>query len=329
MFMINEVKMTEKDYAFYPIKHGNLIKHYYNQRDMRWVPAEIDLGMDKEDWNDPKKCNENIKTFIKGVLSFFVPSDGIVVDNIFSNFQQDTSMYKEATAFYAEQNSMEMVHSEQYSLMAQAIISDKDELYKIFNSISEFPAVNKIAAFTKKYMDRSYSLPIRIFAFACVEGVLFTSAFAAIYWVKKKNILRGFCKANEWIARDEGIHTQFASELFCQICKDEELGHTRPTEEEIHEVLDEAVEANALFIKDILPVELIEMSSLELLEYTKCTADALCTSMGYSKKYNAKNPFDWMAIISLPNRTNFFEDKVSEYAKPESGQMTYDLEVDF
>lgn len=320
-----QAKDDVKDYAFYPIKRQSLIEYYYNQREMRWVPADVDMRQDRQDWDN--KCDENLKTFIKGILAFFVPADGIVTENIFQNFQSDTSMYKEAVAFYAEQGAMEMVHSEMYSLMAQSLIRDRSELSSIFNSIDNFPAVKRIVNFMFKYMDRGQSLPVRIAAFACVEGVLFNSAFASIYWIKKKNVLRGFCKANEFIARDEAIHTRFACVLFMLICMRDD--QTRPSANIINELIEEAVDVNAEFIKDILPVEMIGMNSDDLLTYTKCTADALLVSLGYEKLYKMENPFDWMAVISLPNRTNFFEDKVSEYSKQKEGGLVFDLNVEF
>ena len=320
-----------KDYAFYPIRHQSLIEHYWEQRNIRWVPQDIDLKCDKSEWKNNSKCDENVKNLVVGILSFFVPSDGMVTENIFFNFQQDTSIYKEAVAFYAEQAAMEMVHSETYSLMAESIITDSDTRYKIYNSFDTFKSVEKIAKFMTKYMGRDKSLPIRIVAFACVEGILFNSAFACIHWVKHwRNILPGFCKANEFIARDEAIHTRFACELFKTILENEKE-HTRPTKEEFYNVIDEAVELNKVFINEILPEadNLIGLSSEGLIKYTKCTADILCTWMGYDKKYNESNPFAWMKLISLPNRTNFFESRVSEYAKPESGENEFDLDEDF
>lgn len=313
-----------KDYSFLPIKRPSLIGFYYDQRAMRWEPADVDMRQDRQDWDT--KCDENIKRFVIGILSFFVPADGIVTENIFKYFQEDTSMYKEAVAFYAEQGAMEMVHSEMYSLMAQSLIRDREQLSKVFNSIENFPAIKNISNFMFKYMDRSCSLPERIIAFACVEGVLFNSAFASIYWIKKKNILRGFCKANEFIARDEAIHTRFACVLFMLICA--RADQVRPTTDRVHNLISEAVDTNAAFIRDILPVEMIGMSSDHLLDYTKCTADALLESLEYPKLYNVENPFDWMAVISLPNRTNFFEDKVSEYAKSD-GNFVFDLSAPF
>lgn len=308
------------DYSFFPIKRDGLLKHYYDQRHHRWTPTDIDLTLDRTDYDN---CNPKIQHFIKGILSFFVFADGLVVENIFENFQRDTSFWKEPRAFYAEQNAMEVVHGEMYSLMAQTLIRDASELHNIFNSIKTSKCVQKIRQFMEKYMNRTYTLPERILAFACIEGILFNSAFASVYWLKKKNILRGFCKANEFIARDEGIHTQFAVTLLLWITQRKEYINCLSAEK-VKEIINEAVEVNIQFIKDILPVGLIGLSEDDLISYTKCTADALSVSIGYNKIYNVANPFDWMVVISLPNKTNFFEDKVSEYTQLITGDFVFD-----
>jgi len=304
------------DYTFLPYRRKALMKHYYDQRDIRWVPADMDMRTDRFDYDN--KITEDMRTLIKVILAFFTPIDGMVCENLFENFQKDTSFWKECRCFYAEQNAMETIHSEMYSLMAKTLIRDQQELNKIFNAVREYPAVKRISEFIKKYMDRSYTLPERIIAFACVEGILFNSAFVPIYWLKKRNVLRGFCKANEYIARDEGIHLRFAVTLFL-------MNNMRKKCEaydrfSIYNIINEAVDVNRQFIEEILPVELIGLSSSDLLKYTKCTADALLISIGYDKMYNEENPFDWMSVISLPNKTNFFEDKVSEYTQNSKGE---------
>jgi ribonucleotide reductase beta subunit family protein with ferritin-like domain len=314
------------DYSFLPIKRPALIKHYYDQRSGHWVPTDVDMRGDRNDFYS-ERCTEGIRTFVKGLFAFFVPADGLVGENIFENFQKDTSFWKESRYFYAEQASMEVIHGEMYSLMAQVIIRDKSELDDIFNSVRTYPAVKRISEFMKKYMDRSYSLQERIIAFACIEGVLFNSAFAAIYWIKKRNILRGLCKANEFIARDEAIHTRFAVTLYLMITQRQQ---TPPAlKDRVTEIIQEAVNVNEQFMKEILVVELIGMSTNEIMDYTKCTADALSVAFGYPKIYNVNNPFDWMAVISLPNKTNFFEDKVSEYSQKSDGEFIFDEDAYF
>jgi ribonucleoside-diphosphate reductase subunit M2 len=174
----------ENDYTFLPIKRPGLIKYYYEQRNVHWVPSDIDMRADRNDFDI--RCDDNTRTFVKGILSFFVFADGLVCENITENFQKDTSFWKEAKAFYAEQNSMEVIHGEMYSLMAEILIRDRKELYNIFNAIKQSPAAGKIYSFMKKYMDSSYSLLERIVAFACVEGILFNSAFASVIGLKRK-----------------------------------------------------------------------------------------------------------------------------------------------
>jgi ribonucleotide reductase beta subunit family protein with ferritin-like domain len=314
----------EEDYTFLPIKRSALIQHYYAQRNIHWVPADIDMSNDRNDFD---RLTPEIQTFIKGLLGFFAPADGLVNENIFRNFQKDTSFWKEARFFYAEQASMETIHGEVYSLMATSLIRNSDELNDIFNSIKTYKSVAKIAEFMKKYMDRTYTLLERILAFACIEGILFNSAFAAIYWIKKKNILKGFCKANEFIARDEAIHFQFAITLYLMLeARDPSI---KINVQRIYEIVDEAVKTNEIFIKEIIVAEMIGMSSADLLSYTKCIADAVLSSLGHPKLYNEENPFSWMAVIQLPNKTNFFEDKVSEYAQSQESHFVYDEDAYF
>lgn len=313
--------MSLEDFAFHPIQNEDLIGFWNEQCEAMWGKGDIDLRQDKNDWMALK--DEGVKNLVKGILKFFVFADGMVISNIFKNFQEDTSMYKEATAFYAAQNFMETIHSEMYSILASSILNTQ-ELKEVLEAYKTCPAVKRISDFMIKYMDRSMSLPVRIAAFACVEGVLFNSAFAAIYWIKKKNILRGFCKANEFIARDEGIHTRFACALFRKIG-----GSLIESPETIYAIIQEAVEVNKLFLMEIIPAPMVGMCADSLLDYTKCTSDALLVSLGYGKFYHVLNPFDWIVLLSLNNKTNFFEDKVSEYAKSESGTLVFDLDAYF
>lgn len=309
----------DTDLSFFPV--DDLNSFWEEQCGAMWGKGDIDLRQDKNDWNMLKDAG--IKTLIKGILKFFVFADGMVIENIFKNFQEDTSMYKGAVSFYAAQNFMETIHSEMYSILAKEILS-LSEYQEVLEAYKSSPVVKRISAFMIKYMDRTRSLEQRIVAFACVEGILFTSAFAAIHWVKKKNILRGFCKANEFIARDEAIHTRFGVALFQKL-----QGFIKESEETIHAIIQEAVEVNRDFLLDIIPAPMVGMCAPSLLVYTKCTADSLAISLGYSKIYNAQNPFDWMVLMNLSNKTNFFEDKVSEYTKNANGTLDFDLDADF
>ena len=310
---------NDEGYAFFPIIRPQLIKYYDEQKNAHWVPSDIDMRQDRQDFDIQ---DIDIQESVEGLIAFFAPSDGLVNENIFEYFQKDTSFWKEAKAFYAAQAFMETIHSEMYSMMAQVLIRDPVKLHKILHAERTYPCVERIANFMRKYMDRSLPLADRIIAFACVEGVLFTSAFSYIHWLKKRNILRGFCKANEFIARDEGIHTRFAVALYLLASHSSKI--TPATITRAHEIIEEVVNVNEQFIKDIIKVDRVGMSAGELILYTKCTADALSESLGCGKIYYAENPFDWMAIISLPNKTNFFEDKVSEYTQQTEGEFVFD-----
>jgi ribonucleoside-diphosphate reductase subunit M2 len=314
----------EDDMGFFPIKRPMLLKYYYEQRENHWLPSDLDMTEDRRDYD---MCTTPEKDFINGILAFFIPADGLVVRNIFRRFQKDTSFWKEAVAFYAEQGSMETIHGEVYSLMADVMIRDHDLLKKLQNSISQYSSVGKIASFMKKYMSRDFSLLERILAFACIEGILFTSAFTAVRWIKKRNILLGFCKANEWISRDEGIHFKFAVALFLMICM--RPNNEKPSMEKVYNIVEEAVDINKDFINEILKADLIGLSNEDLLDYTKCTADTLLESLEYPKLYNAVNKLDWMSILTLPNKTNFFEGKVAEYSQVENGEFIFDEDADF
>lgn len=311
--------MADEDLAFFPVDDLNCF--WEEQCAALWGKGDIDLKGDRDDWlnlKDPK-----IKTLVKGILKFFVFADGMVIKNIFTNFQEDTSMFKGAVSFYAAQNFMETIHSEMYSLLAKTILSH-DEYQEVLEGYKTCPIVRKISDFMIKYMDRSRSLAQRIVAFACVEGVLFTSSFAAIHWIKKKNILRGFCKANEFIARDEAIHTRFGVALFRKI-----KGFETEKKEDILNIVEEAVKINDEFLQSIIPAPMVGLSSESLLEYTKCTTDSLLCDLGYEKRYHATNPFEWIILLNLPNKTNFFEDKVSEYTKNNNGTLVFDLDAPF
>lgn len=306
-------------YSFFPIQQPLLIKFYDEQKKAHWVPADIDMRQDRQDL---EAQDLDIQESVIGIIAFFTPSDGYVNENLFENFQRDTSFWKEARAFYAAQAFMETIHSEMYSLMALTIIRDPVKLNDIYYADRTYPCVKRIAQFMKKFMDSSIPLADRIIAFACIEGILFNSAFAFIYWLKKRNILRGFTKANEFIARDEGIHTRFAVALYLLASKESRI--VPAALGRAHEIVEEAVNVNIQFINDILKVDRIGMNAPELILYTKCTADALLESLDHRKLYNVENPFDWMAIISLPNKTNFFEDKVSEYTQQIEAEFVFD-----
>jgi ribonucleoside-diphosphate reductase subunit M2 len=314
----------DDDMAFLPIKRPTLHKKYIQQRDLRWVPKLSDLAEDRHSF--VHDCGKKIRFMVERINGFFVFADGMVCENLSNNFQKDTSFWKECTHFYAEQNAIEVIHGHTYSIMNEILVPDKRKRDKILNYRKNSPATKRIADFMNKYMSRDYPLLTRVLAFACVEGIIFNSAFAAIYWIKKKNLLPGFTKMNEYIARDERLHTEFAVTLMVMMTLTEryEACHS------IEEVVREAVEVNEQFINEIIPEGLVGLSRVDLIDYTKCTADALLKSIDAPEIYSVQNPFDWMAVISLPNKTNFFEGHVTEYTMAEDEEeFTFDENVTF
>jgi ribonucleotide reductase beta subunit family protein with ferritin-like domain len=327
--MTSSSKEMEKDYSkysFLPIKYPNLLSFYDKQKKAFWTPQELDFSKDRKDW---ESLSNDEKKFLTFVLAFFAQADGLVIENLFENFQRETSEYKEITAFYSAQNFMETIHNETYSLMIESFIQDLDERKKALNAIENYPSIKNLADWICDWMDSSKSTLLeRIIAFACVEGTFFNGAFCAIYWIKKSNKLRGLCKANEFIARDEALHTDFAVELYhhyTSITKKFE----RLEEEKVHNIISSAMNVSEKFIKDALQVELIGMNSDDMIKYVKFTADRLLVQLKYKKLYSVENPFDWMVLITLENKTNFFEDRVSEYSKVSDKDYEFKLTDEF
>jgi ribonucleoside-diphosphate reductase subunit M2 len=319
--------ITDEDssqYSFFPIKYHILESYYQKQKDMVWTAQEIDYLGDRSDWD---RLDKDSKTFIKFVLFFFAQTDGILCVNL-SNFKAETSMYKEAGYFYAAQEFMEVTHNETYSMLIEALIRDPVEKHKAFNAIKYYPSIGNIANWMFKWMDNSIPLAERVIAFACIEGILFSSAFAAIYWIKRKNILHGLCQANFFIARDEALHTEFAVALY-HVMTGIDKKFESVSEKRVHEIISSSVKIAEDFTRDALKVELIGMNSDDMISYIKCTANRLSESFGYKKIYDVENPFDWMLVIGLPNKSNFFESKPTEYARQCASEFNFDLELDF
>ena len=311
-------------YSFFPIKYPNLESFYQRQKAVVWSPQELDYSRDRSDWDT---LDDGTKTFIKFILFFFAQADGIVNENLITNFKQQTSFFKEATFFYSAQEYIETIHNETYSILIETFIRDRDEKMRGYNAIKHYPSIKKIADWMFEWMDSKRSLTERVVAFACVEGIFFSSAFAAIYWIKRRNILQGLCKANEWIARDEALHTEFAVALYHELTKER---FSRLSEDTVHSIIKSAVTVSENFVREALKVDLIGMNADDMVDYVKCTADVLSMSFGYDPIYKVVNPFTWMSMISLPNRSNFFETKVSEYGKPgPEADFTFDLDADF
>jgi len=325
------------DYAFFPRRNMHLHKYYEKMRDSFWVPSEIDFTSDREDWErlsnekDPKilKKNKCVLKFIEHILAFFAQADGIVNENLIDNFQKETSEIKEAGDFYRMQAANETIHSETYGLSIETLILNPKKKQRMYDAILNYPSIKNISKWVFGCMKQEIPLPERIVGFCCVEGVLFTSAFCAIYWLKKKKIFRGLWKANEFIARDEALHTEFGVVLYHHYTS--LTKQYKPIEnEKLGNIIKSAVDVASIFTKEALKVDLIGMNSEEMIMYIKSTANSLAKSLGYKGKlYNVDNPFDWMVVISLPNKTNFFEDEVTEYAKINNETIDWSIHENF
>merc|ERR1711981_1469857 len=269
-----------------------------------WTAEEIDLSSDSKDWEN---LSDSERHFVKHVLAFFAASDGIVCENLASQFSCEIQI-PEARAFYGFQMAMENIHSETYSLLIEQYIKDPVEKDRIFDAIHTMPAVREKAEWAVQWMQRENSFAERVLAFAAVEGILFSGSFCAIYWLKKRGLMPGLTFSNELISRDEGLHAEFACLLYGML-------QNKLPDDVVHDMIRGAVAAERKFICDALPCDLIGMNSATMTQYIEFVADRLLTALGHPKLYNATNPFDWMELISLQGKTNFFEKRVGEYQK--------------
>jgi ribonucleoside-diphosphate reductase beta chain len=273
-----------------------------------WTPEEIDFSKDLSDWG---KLNSDEQHFIKHILAFFAGSDGIVQENLASRFQRevDSPVVK---LFYAFQNAMEGIHSETYSLLIDTYIKDEAEKNNLFQAIDTIPCITKKADWALKWIDSQDDFATRLIAFACVEGIFFSGAFCSIFWLKKRGLMPGLTFSNELISRDEGLHTLFAIALYHTLGKNVDA-------KRITEIIREAVAIEKEFICEALSCSLLGMNAKMMSSYIEFVADRLAVQFGIPKIYNTTNPFDFMELISLEGKTNFFEKKVSEYSKPGVG----------
>jgi len=305
-------------YTLFPISpYEKDLYHLYKKAVASfWTVEEIDFSKDKDDW---ATLSDNEQYFIKQVLAFFAGSDGIVQENLATRFQREIQS-PIARLFYGLQNAMEGIHSETYSLLIDQYVKDKDEQNKYFRAIDEIPCIRKKAEWALKWIESSEDYATRLLGFACVEGIFFSGSFCAIYWVKKRGLLPGLTFSNELISRDEGLHTEFAVTLYHKLVN-------KLSKERVHEIIREAVEIESEFICSALPCSLIGMNSRDMKVYIEFVADRLSQQLGCGKIYNVQNPFDFMELISLEGKTNFFEKKVSEYSKPGVGMNANDMEI--
>ena len=298
------LRADESRFVMFPIKHNDVWELYKKSMDSFWKAEDIDLSRDYSDW---VKMTNDEQHFIKMVLAFFAASDGIIIENLISRFMVEIQS-SEIRAFYSFQNFMENVHSETYSLLIDTYIKDSDEKTKLFNAIENFPCIKKKTDWARKWIsDDGSNFATRLLSFAIVEGLFFSSSFASIFWIKKKNILPGLCLSNEYISRDESLHVAHAVMLYGKLEK-------RVSKKRFIEIMREAVDIEIEFITEAIPCRLIGMNSVLMISYIKFIADRLALQLGYDKIYGDKNPLDFMEMISLDLKTNMFEGRISSYA---------------
>lgn len=320
MSVVEPILQENKNrFVIFPIKHHDIWEWYKKMEASFWTAEEIDLSQDLNDWNN--KLNHDEKYFIKHILAFFAASDGIVNENLAENFVNEVQ-YAEAKFFYGFQIMMENIHSETYSLLIDTYVKDEAEKADLFNALEVFPAIKKKADWAIKWID-SDSFAERLIAFAAVEGIFFSGAFCAIFWLKKRGLMPGLTFSNELISRDEGVHCDFAVHLH-----QHHLINKVP-KDRIRTIIIDALNIEREFITESLPVSLIGMNSNLMTQYLEFVTDRLLVELGCEREYNTPNPFDFMDMISLQGKTNFFEKKVAEYQKAgvmNSGSGTADAQ---
>jgi len=312
----------ENRFVMFPIHHDDIWKMYKKQVECFWRVEEVDLSKDLTSWDT---LTESEQYFIKMIIAFFAASDGIVNENLAARFMSDVKC-SEARAFYGFQIAMENIHSEMYSLLIDTYIKNSDEKTKLFQAIQHFPCIKKKADWSIKWIeDKRSTFATRLVAFACVEGIFFSGAFCSIYWLKKRGKMPGLTFSNELISRDEALHTEFAILLFNKLAK-------KPSKKRITEIVKEAVDIEREFICDALPCRLISMNSMLMEQYIEFVADRLLVQLGCDKIYKVTCPFDFMEMISIEGKTNFFEKRVGEYAlsnKDKNETEIFDLDEAF
>ncbi|KAF9146773.1 Ribonucleotide-diphosphate reductase (RNR), small subunit [Mortierella sp. GBA39] len=335
---LNEMKLSEQDepllrpnprrFVLFPIKFHEVWQMYKKAEASFWTAEEVDLSKDMQDWENRLSSDE--RYFISHILAFFAASDGIVNENLLERFSNEVQI-PEARCFYGFQIMIENVHSEMYSLLIDTYVKEPEQREHLFDAIDTIPCIRKKAAWAMKWIsDSNSTFAERLVAFAAVEGIFFSGSFASIFWLKKRGLMPGLTFSNELISRDEGLHTDFACLLFS-------LLQSRPDQKRVNAIIVEAVSIEQEFLTDALPVMLIGMNAVLMKQYIEFVADRLLVALGNPKHYNVENPFDFMDLISLQGKTNFFEKRVSDYQK--AGVMsgagadktanTFTLDADF
>lgn len=309
-------------FCMFPIKYPEIWEMYKKAEASFWTAEEVDLSEDTQHW---AALTGDEKHFITHVLAFFAASDGIVLENLAGRFMKEVQV-PEARAFYGFQIAIENIHSEMYSLLLETYVKDPKEKNHLFNAMETVPCVAKKADWALNWIESAESFAERIIAFACVEGIFFSGSFCAIFWLKKRGLMPGLTFSNELISRDEGLHCDFACLLYS-------LLNNKLSEDKVRKIVCDAVEIEREFVCDALPCDLVGMNSKLMSQYIDFVADRLLVALGYAKVYNAQNPFDWMELISLQGKTNFFEKRVGEYQKASvmsnlSGNQTHVFSLD-
>ena len=321
---MSEVLLAEenKRYVIFPIKHDDIWKMYKQAEANFWTTEELDLSKDMKDYDS---LTDNEQYFIKNVLAFFAASDGIVNENLVERFCNDVKVL-EAKFFYGFQIAMENIHSETYSLLIDTYVKDIEEKARLLNAIETIPSVKKKADWSLKWInDKSANFGTRVIAFAAVEGIFFSGSFCSIFWLKKRGLMPGLCHSNELISRDEGLHTEFAVLMYSML-------QNKPSKETVISIIKEAVDLEIEFITESLPCNLIGMNMDLMTQYIQYVADRLLLMLGIEKQYSVQNPFDWMEMISIQGKTNFFEKRVGEYsnvANSDTADNVFELGDDF
>jgi ribonucleoside-diphosphate reductase beta chain len=298
---------NQERFVLFPIEYPQIWEMYKKHMAVFWTAEEIDLEADLTDW---EKLNDQERHFISHVLAFFAASDGIVNENLALRFYNDVQI-AEARCFYGFQIAMENIHSETYSLLIDTYIKEPKEKDRLFNAIANLPCVARKAEWAMKWINSDKSFAHRLVAFAAVEGIFFSGSFCAIFWLKKRGLMPGLASSNEFISRDEGLHCEFACLLHNLLGEESRL-----SSETITEIVTEAVEIEKEFITEALPASLIGINAQSMTQYIEFVADHWLQQLGAPKFYNSVNPFEWMEMISLEGKTNFFEKRVSEYQRP-------------
>lgn len=311
------LKKNNNRFVLFPIEYDDMYQLYKKAEGSFWTANEIDLSKDLNDW---EKLTSDEKNFIKNVIGFFAGSDGIIMENLATRFLNEIQI-PEARAFYSYQIFNESIHSETYSLLIDTYIKDKVEKNNIFNSIENIPSVAKKALWAYKWIEnKEVSFATRLISFAIVEGVFFSGSFCAIYWLKKRGLMPGLTFSNELISRDEGMHCEFATLLYSKM-------KNRVDIDIVNQIFKEAIEIEKEFITESIPCNLIGMNSLLMKQYIEFVSDRLLVQLGYKKIWNSENPFEWMELISMRSKSNFFEIRVGEYKKSNIAIDSTDFEI--